>query len=254
MTAGHPDALYVPGDSPVHRLPGEVKIVAVVLYVVTVVATPATEVAAFAGYAAPVAAVVIVSRLDPLPLARRALIEVPFLLLAVLLPFLSTGPRVEWLGLTLSEPGLWAAWNIVAKATLGVWAAVLLAATTDVTSLLTGLQRLRCPTVIVQIVTFMVRYVHVLLDEAHRMRIARLSRGDDPRFLWQVRATAAGFGALFLRAFERGERVYVAMLSRGYTGRMPVGAERPAARVREWAAGALLPATAVTIAVTATVA
>ena len=61
----------------------------------------------------------------------------------------------------------------------------------------------------------MLRYLDVLVGEARRMRVARISRGDDPRFLWQLRGFAAGIGALFLRAFERGERVYLAMVSRG---------------------------------------
>ena len=72
-----------------------------------------------------------------------------------------------------------------------------------------------------QIATFMLRYLDVLVGEARRMRVARISRGDDPRFLWQVRGFAAGVGALFLRAFERGERVYLAMMSRGYRGGCP---------------------------------
>ena len=50
------------------------------------------------------------------------------------------------------------------------------------------------------------------------MRRARLSRGHDPRFLWQVGATARGVGALFVRSYERGERVHLAMLSRGFDG------------------------------------
>ena len=100
-------------------------------------------------------------------------------------------------------------------------ASLLLAATTTMRDLILGLDRLRVPTVFTQIATFMLRYLDVLADEARRMRIARLSRGYDPRFLWQVKAFAVGVGALFLRAFERGERVYLAMLSRGYTGRLP---------------------------------
>ena len=67
----------------------------------------------------------------------------------------------------------------------------------------------------------MVRYSDVLLDELRRMRIARLSRGHDPRWLWQSRAIGATAGTLFVRSFERGERVHIAMLSRGYDGRMP---------------------------------
>ena len=61
----------------------------------------------------------------------------------------------------------------------------------------------------------MLRYVDVIAGEARRMRMARVSRGHDPRFLWQVGATARGVGALFLRSYERGERVHLAMLSRG---------------------------------------
>jgi cobalt/nickel transport system permease protein len=103
------------------------------------------------------------------------------------------------------------------------------------------------------IATFMLRYLDVLVGEARRMRVARLSRGDDPRFLWQLRGFAAGLGALFLRAYERGERVYLAMVSRGYDGRMPGGRQGPPAAARQWAAAATVPVTAVGIAVAAAV-
>ena len=53
------------------------------------------------------------------------------------------------------------------------------------------------------------------------MRMARISRGDSPRALHQVGAIAKGVGVLFLRSYERGERVYVAMLSRGFDGKAP---------------------------------
>ena len=133
------------------------------------------------------------------------------------------------LGLSLSEPGLWAAWNIVAKGTLGVLAAIVLASTTPVADLLLGLERLRVPRVLTSIAGFMVRYLDVIAGEAARMRIARASRGYDPRWLWQARAIAASAGTLFVRSYERGERVHLAMCSRGYAG---VDARSPAARRR----------------------
>lgn len=105
-----------------------------------------------------------------------------------------------------------------------------------------------------QIATFMLRYLDVLIGEARRMRVARISRGDDPRFLWQLRGFAAGIGALFLRAFERGERVYLAMLSRGYTGRMPaVRQGAGAATTGQWLVAATVPVVAAAIAATAVV-
>ena len=102
------------------------------------------------------------------------------------------------------------------KATLGVLASLLLAATTDPRDLLVGLERLRVPVQLVQIMGFMVRYLDVVTDELRRMRTARESRGFTARnpLHWPVIGRSAG--ALFIRSFERGERVHLAMISRGY--------------------------------------
>jgi cobalt/nickel transport system permease protein len=248
MGAGHAHPLHLGHDSPVHRLPPEVKIVAAVLFTVIVVLTPREDFAAFAGYAVLLAPVAAAARVRPGWLARRATIELPFVLLAVALPVAGHGERVTWLGLSLSVDGLYGAWNIAVKGTLGVLAALLLAATTTGRDLIAGLDRLRVPSIFTQIATFMLRYLDILAGDARRMRIARLSRGDDPRFLWQVKGFAVSIGALFLRAFERGERVYLAMLSRGYTGRLP-RTDQPGASARQWLASAALPVAAAGIAV-----
>ncbi|GAA1621614.1 cobalt ECF transporter T component CbiQ [Actinoplanes couchii] len=240
--------LHLDGESPVHRLSPEVKIASVLLFTIVVVLTPRAEFAAFGGYAVLIAIVAVLARVPAFWLLKRATIELPFVLLAVALPIFGQGERVDWLGLSLSVDGLHGAWNIFAKGTLGVLASLLLAATTPMRDLITGLDRLRCPAVITQIMMFMLRYIDVLADDARRMRIARVSRGYDPRFLWQAKAFAVGVGSLFLRSYERGERVYLAMLSRGYSGRMPVGSSRTAP-VREWVLSALLPAAALGIAV-----
>jgi cobalt/nickel transport system permease protein len=247
--AGHAHPLHRPGDSPVHRLPAEVKVVAAVLFVVCVVATPREAFWVFGAQLAVLAAVWVVARIPPGWIATRALIEAPFVVLVVLLPFTGDGPRVDWLGLSLSEPGLLAAWNILVKGTLGVLTSVTLAATTAMPDLLVGLQRLRAPAIVVTIATLMLRYVDVIAAEARRMRLARIARGHDPRFLWQVGATARGVGSLFVRSYERGERVHLAMLSRGWAGRMPRLVDTPATR-GQWLAG-LAPAAAALVLATA---
>ncbi len=254
MGAGHVHVLHLDRDSPVHRLPPEVKIVVAVLWTIAVVVTPRAAFWAFGVHAALVAAVAAAARIRPGWLAKRSLIELPFVVFAFVLPFLGRGERVEWLGLSLSVEGLYGGWNILVKGTLGVLISLLLAGTTTMRDLLLGLDRLRCPQILTQIAMFMLRYLDVLTGEAKRMRIARLSRGDDPRFLWQLRGFAAGIGALFLRAFERGERVYLAMLSRGYTGRMPaVWQGEGAASAGQWLVAATVPVLAASIAATAVV-
>jgi cobalt/nickel transport system permease protein len=253
MGAGHAHPLHLEHDSVVHRLPPEVKITATVLFTIIVVVTPRAEFRAFAGYAVLLAVVAALARVRPGWLAKRATIELPFVVLAIALPFAGHGERITWLGLSLSVDGLYGAWNIAAKGTLGVVASLLLAATTAMRDLILGLDRLRVPAVFTQIATFMLRYLDILADDARRMRIARLSRGYDPRFLWQLKAFAVSIGALFLRAFERGERVYLAMVSRGYTGRLP-RAGHEAASPRQWAVSALLPVAAAGIALATVVA
>jgi cobalt/nickel transport system permease protein len=232
----------------------EPKIVATLGFTVAVVSTPRESFWAFGGYAVLVGLVAAAARIPPGWLAARATIELPFVALALALPFLGGGPQVRLLGLWLSVEGLLGGWNILAKATLGLLASLLLVGTTTVRDLLLGLDRLRCPHQVTQIATFMLRYLDVLAGEAARMRVARIARGDDPRLLWQVRGFAAGLGALFLRGYERGERVWLAMRARGWTGRMPSAwHESSPATARQWMVAASLPVAAGAVAVAAAV-
>ena len=80
-------------------------------FMIVVVATPKEWFAAFGVYLVIVGAVVALSRVPPTYLLKRLVIEVPFLLFALLLPFVAQGPQVEVLGLTVSEHGLLAAWG-----------------------------------------------------------------------------------------------------------------------------------------------
>jgi cobalt/nickel transport system permease protein len=241
MDAGNVHRLALQGDTPVHRLPAHTKLLATISFVVLVVLTPRERFWAFAAHAALLAGVVVVARVPVPTLARRMVVEVPFLAFAVLMPFLAVGERVEVLGASLSIDGLYSAWNIVAKATLGVAASTVLAATTDIRELLLGLERLRMPDLLVQIMGFMVRYGDVVTAEMHRMRVARESRAFVARNVRQLPVVARAAGALFIRTYERGERVHLAMLSRGYTGRMPRH-EDTAVTPGQWGTAMSLPA------------
>ena len=92
----------------------------------------------------------------------------------------------------------------------------------------------------------MVRYLDVVTDEMARMRVARESRGFTARDIRQWPVLARSAGALFIRSYERGERVHLAMLSRGYTGTMPL-LDSVAATPAQWARSALLPAAALAV-------
>jgi cobalt/nickel transport system permease protein len=217
------------------------------LFVLVVVATPRTEVWAFLAYALILAIVAAVASVPIRHVARRVVVEAPFLLFALMIPFVAGGPKVEVAGIAVSHDGLLAAWNIIAKATLGLTASILLAATTPIADILHGLQRLHVPRVIVSIAHFMVRYGDVISGEMRRMKIARESRGYDARWIWQGRALASSMGALFLRSYERGERVYLCMIARGYTGALPEIDDLDAP-LGHWIAALTLPLLAVAVA------
>ena len=250
MGAGHAHALFVPRESPVHRLPAQCKIAAVVLFVLVVVSTPATTFWAFGAYALVLVALVLAARLPPLLVVRRMVVEVPFLLFALLLPVVTGGERVDVLGLSLSESGLLGAFNILAKGSLGVVASIVLASTTTIRDLLHGLERLHLPRQLVLISSFMVRYADVLAAEMARMKVARESRGFTATGLRAWPVLSRSLGALFLRSYERGERVHLAMRARGFNGTMPV-LRRQATRPAQWATALVLPAAAGAIAVSA---
>jgi len=213
-----------------------VKLAGLLLFVIAVVATPPEAVWAFSVYAAIVVSLVGIAEIPPRFFLTRLLIDVPFVLFALLLPFVGDGPRVDLGILSLSASGLLGAWNILVKATLGAAASVLLAATTEVSGIVAGLQKLRVPIVFTAIASFMIRYLDVIAGEMRRTRIAMTARGYDPSWIAQIRPLATAAGALFIRSYERGERVHQAMLARGFVGEFPTPFDERRDGVRWWPA------------------
>lgn len=204
-----------------HLLPSHLKILAVLAFISVSVSTPITRWPAFIAFFLLLVATAYASKIPLLLLFKRALIEIPFIFFAILMPFFGTGEKFEIAGIELYREGLLAGTSIVVKGTLGVLAAVILSTTTTAREILRGLERLKLPAVMVQIASFMLRYVNVISDEMERMKVARESRGFIATGIkhWKVIATSAA--ALFIRSYERGERVHLAMLSRGFDGNLP---------------------------------
>jgi cobalt/nickel transport system permease protein len=230
----------------IHRLAPQCKVAALLAFVLAVALVPHGVAWPYAVDAALLLAVALAGRVSAGFLATRLVVEIPFILFVLILPFAASGETVDVLGLSLSRAGLWTAFGIAAKATLCVLATATLSATTPAPEILVGLERLRAPRPLVMIAGFAIRYLQVVLDEFRRLQSARVARGDDPRWLWQARTAARCAGALAVRCFERGERVHRAMLARGFEGRMPsMGLGEATAAPLTWAATLALPLLAV---------
>jgi cobalt/nickel transport system permease protein len=189
-------------SSPLHRLPAFIKLPLALAIVILVVVAPAH------GW--------IYGSVTLLLLSGAALSKIPasFFLRRLLFfePFV-----VGIAALNLLRPGGFLLFLIlVLKSTLSLFAMILLANTTPFTALLKVLRNWGAPLLIVNVLALMYRYLFVLIDEAERMTRARhcrtflSSRGR----IW--RAGASVIAQMFLRSTERAERVYAAMIARGW--------------------------------------
>ncbi|MGH9340626.1 MAG: cobalt ECF transporter T component CbiQ [Acidobacteriota bacterium] len=190
-----------------HGLDARVKIISFFTLVFISVSTSPRSFGAFAGYSLILAGLAVSSRVPAGYLLRRAFVVVPFVaMVAVFLPFLNGA--AGWLIF----------WNVLVKSLIGVVTIALLMATTPFSKLLQGFEQLHIPKVFVMLLGFSLRYFYVLTDEVGRMRRARDSRCYGGQWFWHARVIGQMIGTLFLRSYERGERVYLAMVARGFDG------------------------------------
>ena len=161
---------------------------------------------------------------------KRSFVALPFALVAISAIFSPIGePLAEWhLGFITLIPtdfGLIRFFSILIRSWLSVQMAILLVATTQFPDLIHAFEHLRVPKILTTIVAFLYRYLFVLVEEVYRLLRARDARSaglpgqkHGGKLWWRARVTGSMAGQLFLRSYERSERIYNAMISRGYTG------------------------------------
>lgn len=163
---------------------------------------------------------------------KRSFIALPFALVAVSAIFSPVGePLAEWnLGLITLIPtdfGLIRFLSILIRSWLSVQMAILLVATTQFPDLIHSFEHLRVPRTLTTIIAFLYRYLFVLTNEVFRLLRARDARSaglpgvkQGGSILWRAKIIGSMTGQLFLRSYERSDRIYSAMVSRGYTGHL----------------------------------
>lgn len=217
--------------SVVHGLDPRVKLVGTIAFMVTAIAVPPGEWAAYGMLLAFVWLATTRAGLSLNFVLLRSLLVAPFTLAAFPVLFTKAGTSLFALGV---GPWTWTATNegavllgsILLRSWLSVQMAILLSATTSMPDLLRAMRSLGLPAVLVAIVSFAYRYLFVIVDEAQRLQRARASRSAHihphgrlgGNLAFRVRVTGGMIGSLFLRSLERSERIYAAMLARGYAG------------------------------------
>lgn len=116
---------------------------------------------------------------------------------------------------------------LLAKGVAAMWALTILTATTPFPALLKSLQSIKVPLIILNIMNFLYRYVFLLIDEYERLQLGRNARAFSDKTILKLKGIAWMVGMLFIRSFERADRVYHAMLSRGFDGHIVTNAQKP---------------------------
>jgi len=208
------------------RLDAAGKVVCCGVFIVCVVGLPPSELPKMAGLGGIIVLLWLAAGLSPLLLAKRLGIALPFVLMVGLsVPFLAQSghPIVTLPGnLVISPEGLWLFVSIMVKAALCITALSLLGITTPPQELMAALRQLRFPALLLTVLSLTARYLLILRDEARRMMQARDARGPGRGLLRRAKTTGAMVGSLFLRSYERAERIGQAMAARGFDGTLPV--------------------------------
>jgi cobalt/nickel transport system permease protein len=223
---------YRPRNSLIHRLDPRIKLVLTVSFILTNTLLPFGAWPIYILLFALILSVEVLSDLGVGYVLKRSSLALPFVLAA--LPLIFTVPGIPLFSLTVgpwhlqaSLQGLERFISISIKSWLSVQAAIILAASTSFPDLLVAMRALHIPQLLVSVFGLMWRYMFVLVDEAGRLlraRSARSGQSDLPglkpggSLSWRAKVTGGMAGSLFLRAFDRSDRIYMAMVSRGYDG------------------------------------
>jgi cobalt/nickel transport system permease protein len=221
---------YQDAHSLVHRLDPRVKVIVTFLFILSNLLMPD---GAWIGFSLSWGLVLLASVASALGIGytlKRSLIALPFALAAATVLFSIPGEAIAQvqigpLLLVITDAGLLRFTSILVRSWLSVQMAILLIATTQFPDLLHALRHLYVPGVLVSIISFMYRYLFVLADEAMRLLRAREARSaaadgqtSGGSLPWRARVAGNMAGQLFLRSYERSDRIFNAMLARGYDG------------------------------------
>lgn len=204
-----------------HRLDPRVKVIATILFLLTVISFPKYEVGGLLPFFLFPVLLMTIGEIPVMFIVKKVLLVSPFaIFIGIFNPFLDTGTAAVIGGIPIAA-GWISFLTILLKFALTISAALLLIATTSFPGVCHALRLLGCPSILVSQLLFLYRYIFVLMEEAMRMIRARDMRSFGGRGTG-IKVFVRLTGLLFLRTVERAERVYYAMLSRGFQGDLAI--------------------------------
>lgn len=208
------------GNSMLHTLDPRVKIIVALLFSVVVAFSMDINVLFFASIFSLI--LLLLSKIALKRFFKRIFFVNGFIIfLWFFLPFTYPGRELFRLGpLSATFEGLYYSLMITVKSNIIITAYITLLSTSSITALIHALNHLYCPDKLIQIFLFNYRYIHVLHQEYQKLKDALKVKCFKPRSNIRTYKTYASlFATLLLKSYDRAERVYKAMLCRGFKGK-----------------------------------
>lgn len=220
MNIGYLDNLSC-RDTFVHRLDTRVKIVVTLMFVILVVSFPKYSLSGLLPFFLYPVFLIAIGEIPSGYIIKKIAVISPFAIcIGIFNPLFDREIVLNIWGFGMS--GGWVSFlSIIVKFVLTVSTALLLIATSSFAGICESLRRMRFPDVFVVQLYFLYRYLFVLLEEGYRMVRARESRSFGKRG-YGFRPFISLLSVLLMRTVQRAERIYGAMMARGYGGKMAV--------------------------------
>lgn len=203
-----------------HGLTAKTRLIIVLIILLGIVLTPNASWDTWLVYGMAIFSLGLITKVKIHILLQRVMLESVFLGVVLLGTLFRGGGEVlwSWGWLQISLEGLVILGSVFIKAFLSLTIMNLLTMTTSIPDLLNALLELKAPPLLVAIMVSMYRYINVLIRETKAMQRAAASRNFRGKDQWQRLVIGNMIGSLFVRTYDRGDRIYQAMLARGYQG------------------------------------
>lgn len=208
-------------ESSIHRIHPLIKLLTTVVYLTVVVSFGKYEVGRLLPFMFYPVIIFALAELPVVPIIKRILIVEPLIIGIGILNPLFDSHLVVFCGFAFSR-GWVTFMSIFIKSGLTVTVGILLIATTGMDKLAAALRMLKIPKLFVLQLLLTYRYVYVFIEEVSRMVRAYSLRAPGQKGI-KLGDLGPFLGQLILRTFDRAQRIYEAMILRGFTGEYNTG-------------------------------
>lgn len=210
------------GNSVIHKLDGRVKLISLIAIIVYCVFSSELIIPIILEIYLLI--IIHLSKLSYVDCFKRILVLLPFGGMIILFqPFIHPG-NILWSysWLTVSDAGVNFAIILLARLIVSLTAIVILSSTSPMQQIIDSLRKLKMPKDLAMILSIMVRFLFMFIDELESIRKAQSSRNFNIHskktpYMWRLKQVGFTIAMMFLKSYEQGENVYRSMVSRGFS-------------------------------------